>query len=172
MTQDQLLLSIAEYFRGERTEAWVLAACALALTIAGIIFIWAVRDGFAVGLGFMLLIGALILGSTSATILVRDPGLQATLASGVARAPERAVTVAMEHARVTRAIGDFGLYTHVFMGLGAFGVGLLLFVEAPLARGFAVGLLIMLVAQVIIDHYGEARAEIYAGHLSAFAAMR
>jgi hypothetical protein len=172
MTQDQMLLSMAEYFRGERSEAWTLAACALGLALAGATFLWIVRDAFAVGLGPMLLLGALILATTSGTILIRDPGLHGSLMADLANPTAKVATMVNEQARIARVLADFQLYTRGLLGLGVLAIALLVFVQAPIVRGIAAGLLVMLTAQSIIDHYGDTRAKVYAEQLRVSAASR
>jgi hypothetical protein len=172
MTQDQMLLTMAEYFRGERYEAWILAMSAMALALAGVALLWAVRDTFAFGLAPMLMVGALILATTAGTILIRDPGLQASLAADIANPTTKMATMLNEQQRISRVLSDFRLYTKSFLGLGVLAIALLLVVQAPIVRGIAAGLLVMMAAQSIIDHYGDTRAKIYAARLEAFAKAR
>jgi hypothetical protein len=111
MNVDALTAAIGDYFRGERQEMLAILACSTGLLLLAAALHAVGRDGFSRGFGLTALLLAVMLSSTAASLLLRDPPHQARLV--------------------------------------------------------AAGVLLLVVAQLTIDHYSEARATRYAGQLGA-----
>ena len=94
------------YFRGERQEMLLVLAGALVLTVAAGALYAFVRDGFARGFAAAVVLTALLLTVVVASVLRRDPRLQAEIEAGL-RGPNPAEVVAAEAARMTVVIRNY-----------------------------------------------------------------
>jgi hypothetical protein len=166
MNVDALTAAIGDYFRGERQEMLAILACSTGLLLLAAALHAVGRDGFSRGFGLTALLLAVMLSSTAGSLLLRDPPHQARLVAALQGTDARAV-LAGEAARMAEVIRKYPYYRN-----GALALGLLALAGAALSRigwvaGAAAGVLLLVVAQLTIDHYSEARATRYAGQLGA-----
>ena len=172
MTNEVLPAAVRLYFRGERLEMLAILAGALVLTVAAGALYAFMRDGFARGFAAAVVLAALLLSVVVASVLRRDPRLQAEIEAGL-RGPGAAEVVRTEAARVREVIRKYPYYRY-----GALVLGFATLASAALTRrgwvhGTAAGTLVLVVAQLAIDHYSERRASRYASQLdSALESLR
>ena len=165
MTNEMLLVAIRDYFRGERHEMLAILAGTLALSFLAVGLYLAMRDGFAKGFAGAVLVSTLVLAATAVSLLRRDPPLQVALEAGV-RSAGATRAVAAEADRIAEIVRRYPVYRY-----GALALGLVVLAAVGATRrvwvhGAAAGVLILVVAQLIIDHYSERRASRYAVQLA------
>lgn len=153
-----------EYFLGERREMIaILISAGVAILIAFFVLI-RLRDGFAAGFAFTVIIAAVLLGGTAFSLLKRD-GPMLTAMTVEAQSGAVAAVREREIIRITTIIEKYPIYHRVALALGMIAIVLAAFVSLPAARGVAAGLLLLVAAQFIIDHYSESRARLYESKL-------
>lgn len=153
-----------EYFLGERREMIaILTSAGLAILIALFVLI-RLRDGFASGFAFTVIIAAVLLAGTAFSLLKRD-GPMLTAMTTEAQSGAVAAVREREISRITTVIGKYPVYHRVALALGFIALFLAAFFSVPAARGVAAGLLLLVAAQFIIDHYSESRARLYESRL-------
>ena len=147
------------YFRAEQLTGVGVAVLGLVLLIASVWLWFGLRDGFARGLGVTLLVlalGALVGGAGLAWKTPRQvAGLsQSYQQNGVG-------VVAVEGERMEKVVANFRLYRIIFYVAIVAALGLLLFVNTPVAIGVAAGLLFAAIVGITVDTYAEHRAQVY-----------
>jgi hypothetical protein len=161
-----LQAAISNYFAGERREG-VLIIAGASLAVAFAVWLWvATRSSFAVTFGATVLLSGVLLAATAGSLLVRDKQLAASVLQGIASTDRTAVTAA-EHERVGIILSKYRYYRNGATALAALGILGLLLSDRAWVHGISAGLLLLVVAQILIDHYSERRARIYHEHLSA-----
>lgn len=159
MTNDMLVGAVRDYFRGERHEM-------LAMTILAIGLYVAMRDGFAKGFAGAVLLSTLLLAVTAVSLLRRDPLLQASLEAGVHSAGATQA-VSGEADRIAGIVRRYPVYRYGALALGLTALAAVVVSRRGWVQGAAAGVLILVVAQLTIDHYSERRASRYAVQLAA-----
>lgn len=164
--QTSLRLTISEYFSGEYSEMlFILAGSVLFAALAT--WLWRVtRSGFAVGIGVTVLVAVVLLAGMATSLLVRDKGLSSSLLQSVS-SPHGAEIVAEEVARIETVVSKYRYYRYGAAVLAALSVLGLIVTRRDWVHGVAAGLLLIVVAQVVIDHFSEQRARLYLTRLSA-----
>lgn len=151
---------VIEYFQGERREMIaILVACAAMAVLAAGLF-WATRDGFAKGLLLTVLASAAMLTAMAVGLLIRDPALSDSLVVSL-RGAEAPVALASERARVTQVVANYPKYRLLAGAVGLAALLMLALSRLPWLHGVAAGLLLLVVAQTVIDRYSEQRARTY-----------
>ncbi len=166
MNTDALITAVQAYFAGERHEGFAVLGFLVALVIVAGTLHAVGRDGFSRGFGIVALLLAILMSPMVGSLMRRDARHQATLVVGLRGEDARAVVTA-EVGRMAEVIRKYPYYR-----VGALGLGALALVAAALSRrawvnGTAAGVLLLVVAQFMIDHYSEARAVRYAGELKS-----
>lgn len=165
-----LQVAVREYFNGEHREMlFILAGSALLVSLAA--WLWqGTRSTFAMAFGVTVLVAAALLSATAASLLVRDKALANTLQQG-ARSPHRDQVVTDEIQRIETVVSKYHYYRYGAAALAALSVLGLFLSSRGWVHGIAAGLLLVVVAQVAIDHFSEQRARQYLSRLSAAAAI-
>jgi hypothetical protein len=171
MDVDALTGAIGAYFEGERQEMLAILAFSSGLVLVAGALHLAARDGFSRGFGVAALLLAVILSATAISLLRRDPPHRATLVAGLRGGEARAV-VAGEASRMAEVIRRYPRYRLAALGLGAVALAAAASSRRGGVNGAAAGVLLLVLAQLTIDHYSEARAKRYAGELDAALAGR
>lgn len=163
--QTSLQLAFSEYFSGEYSEMlFILAGSVLFAVLAA--WLWReTRSGFAIGFGVTVLVAVVLLAGMATSLLVRDKALSSSLIQGVS-SPHGAQIVADEVVRIETVVSKYRYYRYGAAVLAAFSILGLIVTRAGWVHGVATGLLLVVAAQVIIDHYSEQRARLYLAHLS------
>ncbi len=161
-----LQAAVTAYFAGERNEGvLIIAGSVLAAALAA--WLWAAtRSSFAVSFGATVVLSSALLAATAGSLLVRDKPLAANLLQGIA-STERTTVTAAEHERVGVILSKYRYYRYGAVILATIGILGLLLSDRAWVHGISAGLLLLVVAQILIDHYSEHRARIYHEHLSA-----
>jgi hypothetical protein len=118
------------------------------------------------GFGLVALVVAVLLSTTVISLMRRDAPHQDRLTVGV-RSGDATVIVAGETSRMAEVIGRYPSYRIAALGLGALALLAVALSRRGWVNGAAAGVLVLVVAQVVIDHYSEARARRYSGELRA-----
>lgn len=159
-------LAVSEYFGGEFNEMlFILAGSALLVGLAT--WLWfATRSGFAKAFGTTVLLAAALFSATAVSLMVRDKGLSNSLVQ-VANSPHRGQVVEQELKRIDTVVSKYRYYRYGAAVLAALSVIGMLLTHRGWVHGIAAGLLLVVVAQVFIDHFSEQRARHYFSRLSA-----
>ncbi|OOG54652.1 hypothetical protein B0E47_11300 [Rhodanobacter sp. B05] len=160
-----LQAALLEYFAGERREMLlVLGGSALFVTLA--VWLWiADRSAFATGFTVTVLISVALVASTAGSLLVRDKSLVGTLTQQV-NSPDARAAIQAERGRVEVVASKYRYYRYGAATITALVLLGLLLSHRPWVHGVAAGLLLLVVAQVMIDHYSERRAGLYLERLT------
>lgn len=165
--QSQIQEAVRLYFQGERGEMYLILAGSAA--VLGLAF-WlysAYRGSFTRVFGLSAVFVALLVSATAVSLLFRDKPHEAALLTALNG--EAAPTAAqVELQRVQVIISKYPIYRYSCAGLALLGLIAAVIWRTGASGGLAAGLLLMLAAQVLIDHYSEKRANIYAAQLTAF----
>jgi hypothetical protein len=164
MNVDALTMAIHAYFTGERSEGFAILAfsAGLVLVAAGLHAVG--RDGFSRGFGVAAVLLALLLSSTVISLMRRDAPHQAGLVAAL-QSGEATGAVAAESSRMAEVIRKYPYYRIAALGFGVLGLAAGALSRRGWVNGAATGVLLLVIAQVMIDHYSEARATRYAGQL-------
>jgi len=171
MNVDALTVAIVAYFKGERQEMFAILAFSAGLVLVAAALLAAARDGFSRGFGVAALVLAGLLSSVAVSLLRRDPPHRAMLVAGLRGGDARGV-VAGEASRMAEVIRKYPYYRLAALGLGLLALAAVALSRRGWVNGAAAGVLLLVVAQLAVDHYSEARATRYAGQLGAALAAR
>ena len=152
--------TIALYFRGERNEMFAIIICAsivMALVICLKIYN---NDSFSKSLLITTVVIAALLGSTAVSLLIRDSKYEPSLLQSIQDGRSSEVILS-EISRIETIISKYPIYRNVAIALAIAGLTAVFFSRSGIIAGVAVGLCLLFVAQISIDHYSEARARDY-----------
>lgn len=161
-----LQAAVNSYFAGERYEGvLIIAGSVLAAVLAA--WLWAAtRSSFAVSFGATVVLSGALLSATAGSLLVRDKPMASNFLQGIA-SPQRATVTATEHERVSVILSKYRYYRYGAAILAVLSILGLLLSDRAWVHGISAGLLLLVVAQILIDHYSEHRARIYHQQLSS-----
>ena len=161
--------AVTEYFEGERREELLIVSGSVLLTALAM-WLWAsTRSGFALAFFATVLFSGLLVGGVAGSLLLRDKGIASELLQGL-DSPKHAQVMNAEYERVGAIISKYRYYRYGAAILAALSVLGLTLSSRGWVHGVAAGLLLVVVAQVIIDNYSERRARLYFERLSPNAA--
>jgi hypothetical protein len=166
MNVDTMAAAVHAYFTGERLEGFAILAFSAGLVIVAAGLHAAGRDGFSRGFGGVALVVAALLAAMVISLMRRDAPHEATLVAGLRGADAKAI-VAAEAGRMAVVIGKYPHYRIGALGFGALALAAVALSRRGWVNGAAAGVLLLVIAQVVIDHYSESRAVRYAGQLRA-----
>ena len=158
-------LAMAQYFDGERREMYAIVAGSLVCVGLALCLLLVARDGFAKGLMVVVVISAGLLSATAGSLLVRDAALRTELQLHF-RSETAPQAVDGERKRLAVIIANYKYYRYAAFVLGF--LALLAFVASQRGwvHGAAAGVLVLVLAQVVIDHYSKHRAQQYLEQLT------
>lgn len=162
---DQLRTAIDVYFRGERAEMIAFLVFAGVLVVAAVL-LWTSADRFARALSVTLGLIAVVAFSVAVPLLLRDGPHAERLRERLAQGDEAGVR-ADEGARMAVVNRNYPYYRYLYAACLVVAVALMLFWRTPTTAGIAVGLMLFAATGLVVDHYSESRAAIYARELQA-----
>jgi hypothetical protein len=171
MNSEALTTAVQAYFAGERHEGFAILAFSAALVLVSVAIHMTARDGFSRGFGAVALLLAVLLSATVISLMRRDTPHQAKITAAI-RGGDAGAALVEEASRMADVIRKYPYYRIVALGLGLFALVAVGVSRRGWVNGVAAGVLLVVVAQVVIDHYSEARATRYAGQLRAALAER
>lgn len=161
-----LQATVRDYFAGERAE--MLTAVAIFVVVAAMTA-WlyvSSRSGFALGLMATVLLFGAVMGGGLVSLMVRDVGLSRDLGAAL-QTDQRTTGIAAEKERVGVVLSKYRYYRYGAAVLAAIALAGLLLSDRGWVHGVAAGLLLVVVSQVLIDHFSERRAQGYHEKLAA-----
>lgn len=168
VTFSELAPSILDYFRGERRETLSILVMSAIMAVAVVAFFRFSRDAFSKGLMITVLSCAALLSATAISLLVRDSKLSQSITSGLSTSSATTI-VQREQSRMVAVIDNYPRYRWAAGAFGLAALAILALSCQPWSHGVAAGLLLLVVAQVIIDHYSERRARTYLDEIALVA---
>ncbi|MCJ2374438.1 hypothetical protein [Pseudomonas sp. RGM 3321] len=164
---DVAQLAVRNYFAGERNEMLAILAVSVVLALSAFALYYSSGSGLAKGFLITTLVCAGLMSATALSLMVRDGNAPTnlTVAIGSEQAPQ---AIASERDRVAVVISKYKYYRYGAGVLGAIALAGLLLSSRGWVHGVAAGLLLLVVAQVLIDHFSERRAHLYHEQLSAW----
>ena len=142
----------------------ILGVSVLLMTVV-VAFFFTTRDGFAKGLMVAVVACATLLSATAMGLLFRDNQLSQSLVSQLG-SDAAATAVQQEQTRMVAVTGNYPRYRWAAAAIGCAALLILVFFRQPWLHGVAAGLLLLVVAQIIIDHYSEGRAATYLAQIT------
>jgi hypothetical protein len=162
---DALRSAIDLYFRGERTEMIAFLVFAGVLVLSALL-LWTTHDRFARSLAVVLALCAVIACGTAIPLLLRDGPHAEKLRERITQGDAVGVR-ADEGVRMAVVNRNYAYYRYLYAACLVVAIGLMLFWRSATTSGIAVGLLVFAATGLVVDHYSESRASIYAQQLQA-----
>lgn len=164
--EGEIVTLIGRYFAGERMEmVSILLGCSLGILLAAVLWVYG-RGGFAAGFLASVALSSLLLCATAATLLVRDARLHSSLVEQVHRGETPTVRTG-EVLRIEVVIGKYPAYRQAAILMGLAGLLCVWVWTRETVAGAVAGVLLLVAAQFVIDHYSEQRASTYLAGLHA-----
>lgn len=168
MNTELLQSQIVNYFSGEQHEVTIILMIAPVVAALAFFLLLAAKDRFSVGFSIPVILLGIAFSITAASLLVRDKTLRANLISATETTEMARPALIAEKARIEKVIANYPYYRYGSIALVIIGFLAITLTRSSLANGITAGLLLAASAQLIIDHYSEARAEIYKTALEQF----
>ncbi len=152
--------AVLEYFVGERQEMLLILSGSLLVTVM-VLWLWTTtRTGFAAAFAFTALVTATLLSRTAVSLLACDNGLSNKIVQALGTERQaKSLTAERKRIAVVRSKYRYYRYASSVIALIAL-LGLTLW-NRGWVHGVAAGLVLLVVAQMLIDHYSERRADRY-----------
>ncbi|QNP42010.1 hypothetical protein [Lysobacter solisilvae (ex Woo and Kim 2020)] len=155
-----LQAAVLDYFTGERHAMLLILGGAFLMAALAIWLLAATRSSFTTGFSAMVLAVSILLSGIAGGLLVRDRALSSGIVEGIQSA-DQASTIHAERQRISTVIGKYAVYRRVVAAVAMLGLLALLLSDRSWLHGVSAGLLTLVIAQVLIDHYSQGRAEAY-----------
>ena len=168
MNTELLQSQIVNYFSGERREVTIILMIAPVIVALAMFLFLAAKDKFSIGFSIPVVLLDIAVSVTAVSLLVRDKTLRANLISATETAEMARPALTAEKARIEKVIANYPYYRYGSIALVIIGFLAIALTRSSLANGITAGLLLAASAQLIIDHYSEARADIYKTALEQF----
>lgn len=152
--------AVVEYFAGERREMFIILVGSAVAVLPPLALLAVGRDGFAKTLTLTVVFAAFLLCGAAASLLARDGALKAQLLSQLS-SPARQAAITTERERMVVVVSKYKYYRYGACVLGLVALAALALSRQGWMHGIAAGLLLLVFAQTLIDHYSERRARHY-----------
>lgn len=162
----QLQSAVLAYFAGERQELWLTLGLSLLVSVLVTCLWLSTRTGFAAALALTTVVTTGLLAGGAASLLNRDSGLASSIVQALGT-DQQAARMATERERMSVVRSKYRYYRIGALALGLAALLCLALSHRGWVHGLAVGLLLLVVAQTLIDHHSEQRADRYFSQLSA-----
>jgi hypothetical protein len=157
--------AVQTYFAGERNEMLSILGVSAVLAIAAFALYYSSGTGLAKAFLITVVVCASLMSATALSLMIRDSKAPDNLVASIRSVHGKRV-VAGERDRITVVISKYKYYRYGAAVLGALALAGLLLSSRDWIHGLAAALLLLVVAQVLIDHFSEARAHTYQTQLS------
>ncbi len=157
--------AVQTYFAGERGEMFVILTGSMFTLLVAILLLAGSKGWFSKGLGWTLVVGALLLSAAAVSLLLRDASLSRRILSEAESAAAHEV-VEREVRRVEAIISNYSSYRWGASLLAVVALFCTVFVPHAGVFGICAGVLVLVAAQLMIDNYSEARALEYLDRLT------
>lgn len=164
----QIQATVLDYFAGERQEMSLILGGSLLLSALALWLWTATCTGFAAVLAITVIVTAILFSATALSLFVRDRGLSASLLQTAGL--HQADRLVAERGRIVVVVSKYPYYRYTSGVIAFIALLGLTLSSRGWVHGLAAGLLLLVVAQVLIDHYSEQRAATYLKRLDSYAA--
>ena len=165
----QIQATVLGYFAGERQEMLLILSGSLLLSALALWLWMSTRTGFAAAFAITVITTAVLFSGTALSLFVRDQGLSTKVVQTMGT-ERQAEILATEHGRIAVVVSKYPIYRYASGVIAFIALLGLMLSSRGWVHGMAAGLLLLVVAQVLIDHYSEQRATTYFKQLSIYAA--
>lgn len=156
----QIQSTVLQYFAGERQEMLLILCGSLLVTMSAL-WLWiATHTGFSAAFAITVIASAVLFSGTAVSLLVRDNGVSNTVVQALGT-ERQAASLADERERIEVVLSKYRYYRHASGVIALMALLGLILSSRGWVHGLAAGLLLLVVAQVLIDHYSERRADAY-----------
>ncbi len=165
---DTTRLAIETYFASEAGEMYCILGGSLVLGLCSLTLWLKFNDQFSSALAISLVLVALLLASTGASLLVRDGKNQRMLLGTLTNndlATQQSVLV-LERDRMQAVVDNYQNLRYLFAGFALLAALLIAFTHHHINHALAVGLLVFAMSGLVIDRFSENRARLYLNHLA------
>lgn len=152
-----LQLVITSYFAGERNEMILIISTAIAASIVTIYLSSRIPSPLIRALNITVISAALLLAITALSLLIRDAAIQENLLSGLST-EQILLLLSAELQRINVIIDKYHVYRYISALLAIMSLLGVCISRHRYVHGVAAGLLLLVIAQLTIDHYSENRA--------------
>lgn len=164
---EQIQATVLHYFAGERQEMLLIVGGSLLFSALSLWLWLATRNDFAATFTLTVITTAILFSAKALSLFVRDRGLSASLVYTL-DTPQQRTMLAIERERIAVVVSKYPYYRHASGVITLIAMlGLTLFLRGWI-HGLAAGLLLLVIAQVLIDYYSEQRATYYLNKLELY----
>jgi hypothetical protein len=156
---------MVEYFSGERSEMFAMLAGAILFSAGALWLFLAARTSFALAFMATVFLFASLMSAGTVSLLIRDAKTPVVLSRAFSSA-QQASSIADEEERIRVVISKYKYYRYGAAVIGLIAITGLLTLNKGSVHGVAAGLLLLVPAQTIIDHFSERRAHTYLEQLN------
>jgi len=147
------------YFKGEKNEV-IIILIVLGIFIATSIFLLIFsKDGYLKGATTVLLILSILLSMIALPILIRTRPqvnkLERTYSNNINEFRT------LEQMRMNKVINNYKYYIAVYITFIIIAIALTMFTTKEFYKGIALGLIVIAIFGMVVDHYSKKRAKIY-----------
>ena len=149
-----------DYFAGERREMWLILAAALITAGLALWLFISERTEFALAFMITVLLFGTLMSAGIVSLMIRDHTLSGTLRRTL-QTEQYVSSTSSEKARINVVLSKYKYYRYGAIVLAVIAVAGTMLSGRDWVHGVAAGLFLVVVAQVVIDHFSEQRAHIY-----------
>jgi hypothetical protein len=152
--------AVLEYFAGERQEMLLILGGSLLVTVL-VLWLWIItRTDFAAAFAITVIATAALFSGTAVSLLARDNGVSNTIVQALGTERQTA-SLTGERERIAVVRSKYRYYRYASSVIASIAILGLAILNRGWVHGVAAGLLLLVVAQILIDHYSERRADRY-----------
>lgn len=156
--------AINAYFLGERTEMISIIAGSVIVSTCIVLLNRRYQHNLIRALSWSVLFSGLLLSVTAISLLFRDAELRNTLLFGLSTSHSIEL-LTTELQRINRVVEKYRIYQCVSACIIVSSIFAIFFSKYSNMRGISIGLILLSIAQLAIDHYSENRAIQYQSQL-------
>ncbi|UTV98427.1 hypothetical protein KDW99_14300 [Marinomonas rhizomae] len=156
--------AINAYFLGERNEMISIIVGSVMVSTCIILLNRKYQRNLIKSISWSVSASGLLLSATAISLLFRDAELRNTLLSGLS-ASHTTELLTTELQRINTVVGKYRIYQCVSAGIIVSSLFAVFFSKHSTVRGISIGLILLSIAQLAIDHYSENRAIQYQNQL-------
>lgn len=157
-------VAVSEYFFGERQEMIIIIATFFAVIVSSLCLLYYSRTSFMIAFAGIVTVFGGMASAGAVSLIVRDRAISAELGTKLAGSA-RLDRLAVEEERIKVVLSKYQRYRYAAAILALISIGGVAFSQRGWVHGLAAALLLLVVGQMLVDHYSEQRALLYHSRL-------